>query len=121
MDLKQLESALGAYIDNKVLPAIKGDGNKLKQGLTIGLILQAKASGFIDNYFKMMANDPMFVALGVMTQDGKLGDVDTICASLKGAIEQVGDIQVPILDIKFSPADVDEFKEYLHAAEGIAG
>lgn len=112
MDLRELETALASYIDNEIMPAMSGASQIKKIGIAAA-IAQAKSSGFIDKYFNMMVNDPIFVALGIATEDGKLGDTDVICNSLKEALEKNGTFDVPVLDIRFSAGDVDVLRGYL--------
>lgn len=116
MDLAQVEEGIIAYIDNEVIPAMKG--NPWKQGLTIAVILQAKSSGTVSQYFEMMSQDTTLVALGVITEDGKIGCLDTIAKSLKGAMEQTGPIVLPVLDVSFNQQDVDTLVKYIKGAAG---
>lgn len=112
MDLAELEVALAAYIDNEVIPAMEGATTFKKIGIAAA-IAQAKSSGLIEKYFDQIASDPIFSALGVVTEDGKVGDVDTMCDSIKEALEQNGPVKIPFLEVKFEESDVDVLRGYL--------
>lgn len=112
MDLAQLEAALASYIDNEIVPALDR-ASTWKKVVIAAVIAQAKSSGFIDVYFDKMASDPAFQSLGIVTEDRKIGDVDTICDSLKTALCSTGPIKVPVLEIQFDESDVDVLRGYL--------
>ena len=112
MELSQLEAGIAAYLDAEIIPAMTGASQLRKLGIA-AVIAQAKSSGFITRYFNMMVNDPMFIALNVVTEDGKIGDINTICNSLKEAIQKTGPITVPLIDMKFNADDVDVLRRYL--------
>lgn len=115
MELAELEVGLAAYIDNEIVPAMSGAPTYKKIGIA-AVIAQAKSSGFIDKYFNAMVNDPMFVALGVVTEDGKIGDIDTICDSLKSALDSHGSVEIPFFDVKVDASDVDVLRKYLNGS-----
>jgi len=112
MNLAQLEVALAAYIDNEIVPAMV-DASPLKKIGIAAVIAQAKSSGFIDRYFKQMSANPVFNALGIISADGKIGDVNAICDSLKTALKSTGDIIIPFIDIKINADDIDVLRKYL--------
>lgn len=112
MDLATLETRIAAYIDGEIMPALKGPSTLKKVGIA-AVIAQAKSSGFINKYFELMANDPMFIALGVVDGEGNLGCTETICDSLKEAISATGEVTIPVIDMVFTADDIDVLRVYL--------
>jgi len=119
MDLAQLEPMIIAYIDNEVLPAMQGNDWK-RLTITAGYY-QAKSTGKISSYIEQAKDHPMLAQLNIVDGDGQVGCIDTICDSLKEALERMGHIDVPYIETKFTSSDVDVLRRYLKGEAGAVG
>lgn len=106
----KLIKAVGAYLDNELMPNLDQNGiQKVLTGTAISLALNRYRN--ITDVFK---DNKMVKMLGIIDEQGNI-DIETLSKELKHNIPQDGvKVEVPMIGkLTFHKSDIDKLNEYI--------
>lgn len=108
VSLQQVQTGLGLYVDNEILPALSGL-QKWAVGGSAGILI-SKLDGIVGD----LKQQPLFKAMQVVDESGQV-DIDTLYQHIsKQAQTAPVTVQIPLIgNITFSSSDVDKLYHYI--------